>query len=299
MSDLAKQIVLCDVCGEDSGRELAIIDGERIVRCVRCGLAYLNPRESAEVLARRDEEYYGAGEILEATSHFNIGSVRAFEDTLRAIQRLRPSGALLDIGCGGGFFLRMARDRGYVAHGVEVDEDGCRFARRHDGLFVVHGTLFSAGYAAASFDAITVLNVLEHTDQPTAVLAEAWRLLKPGGVIVITVPNLLFGLGLLRMHALASPLLGPNADFRGKFAVFQVPEHQYFFSPATLESMLERAGFARIALSNAVPVDNPGRLAWTTFKHLMYWTSRAITAATGGRVVPSYSFTALAQRPPD
>ena len=290
------QNVLCDLCGEDQVRELAVIISARIVKCMQCGLGYVNPRESPDVLARIDEEYYGDGKIIEEVSHFNVGSTRLFLHTLKLISRCRPSGRLLDIGSGGGFFLKLAREYGYTAFGVEVDEDGCVVARRHGGLNIVHGTIFSAQFDTAFFDAVTLLNVLEHIESPSAVLKEVSRVLKPGGVLVVTVPNLLFGLVLLRCYDFVTTVHRVR-DFRNDFGVFHVPEHHYFFTPATLRAMLAELGFQSIKVTNAIPINNPGFPVWTAFKYLSYWVSSVVTVAAAGALIPNYSITVTARRP--
>jgi 2-polyprenyl-3-methyl-5-hydroxy-6-metoxy-1,4-benzoquinol methylase len=290
------QNILCNLCGEDQPRELAVINSTRIVTCSRCGLGYVNPRESPDVLARIDEEYYGDGKILEEASHFNVGGTPLFLHVLRLISRHKPSGKVLDIGSGGGFFLKLAKEHGYTPYGVEVDEDGCVVARRHGGLNIVHGTIFDAKFDTAFFDAVTTLNCLEHIDNPSDLLNEVKRVLKPGGLLVVSVPNLIFGRGLLRFYDIVSTV-GRVPDFRNTFGVFHVPEHHYFFSPATLKAMLSKLGFEDIKVMNAYPIRNPGYPVWTAFKYLSYYVSSAVTFATAGALIPNYTITVTARRP--
>jgi 2-polyprenyl-3-methyl-5-hydroxy-6-metoxy-1,4-benzoquinol methylase len=288
--------VLCNLCGKDQARELAVINSTRIVTCTLCGLGYVNPRESSDVLARIDEEYYGDGKILEEASHFNVGGTPLFLHTLKQIGQYKQSGRLLDVGSGGGFFLKHARDHGYTPYGVEVDEDGCVVARRHGGLNIVHGTISQAQFENDFFDVVTILNVLEHIDSPSDLLNEVRRVLKPDGLLVVSVPNLIFGLGLLRFYDIVSRV--PRVrDFRNDFGVFHVPEHHYFFSPATLKAMLTKLGFQNIKVSNAVPINNPGYPLWTAVKYLSYWVSNAVTFATAGALIPNYTITVTARRP--
>jgi 2-polyprenyl-3-methyl-5-hydroxy-6-metoxy-1,4-benzoquinol methylase len=287
--------VLCNLCGEDQPRELAVINSTRIVKCRRCGLGYVNPRESSEVLARIDEEYYGEGQLLEEASHFNVGGAPFFRHILRLIARQHKSGTVLDIGSGGGFFLKMARDHGYTCYGVEVDEDGCKVARRHGGLNIFHGTLHGAEFADGFFDAVTILNCLEHIENPAELLKEVKRILKPGGTLVVSVPNLIFGMGLLKFYKVVSLVGVP--DFRNTFGVFCVPEHHYFFAPSTLMAMMKKVGFEDTRVMNAAPINNPGYRLWTACKYLSYWASSLVTFATGGALIPNYTMTVTARRP--
>lgn len=143
----------------------------------------------------------------------------------------RPPGALLDVGCGDGSFLRKAAARGWRARGIDFDEAAAR-AAREKGVEVDCGGLVEAGYEANSFDAVTLNNVIEHLQNPAEVIAEARRILRPGGVLVMATPNVLsYGHRCFGRH------------WRG----LEIPRHLFLFSPAILRRLCREAGFARIA----------------------------------------------------
>jgi 2-polyprenyl-3-methyl-5-hydroxy-6-metoxy-1,4-benzoquinol methylase len=290
--------VCCDLCRQDNAPELAIIDGTRIVRCSNCGLVYVNPREDLD-LALSHEEYYGDGTFLREPSHFNVGSRQAFAANLRSARAYQPSGRLLDVGCGGGFFLDLARQQGYEPYGVELDKDGCAFAANKLSLDVFHGTLLDAKFQEGFFNVVTILNVLEHVDSPIDVLRETLRVLKPGGVVTIVVPNLIFGLPFLRLRELATNICSAKAlDRKIKLiSVFDIPEHLYLFTPKILRMLLKEAGFETIVVTNAPVIENPGSFGRTVLKRLVRYGAAVMCNLSGGTLLISYSIECIGIKP--
>lgn len=157
---------------------------------------------------------------------------------------MKANGRLLDVGCAAGFFLAEAR-RYFDVRGVELSEYSSRFAREHLGLPVFTGSLAAAGFADASFDLITLWDVIEHVPDPFDVLRECRRLLRPSGHVVLTTGDIGSG------YAMRS---GPN------WHLLAPPWHLYYFSRRTMASMAVRAGLS-IAGISAKGVSGDGRLA--------------------------------------
>jgi len=139
---------------------------------------------------------------------------------------LVAGGRVLDIGCGYGDFLMACRRKGWQVAGVEQDGAPIMELRRELGFEVVTTTEL-AGLADASFDVVTMWHVFEHLAEPREKLREVLRLLRPGGRVIIEVPN--FGswqarMGLPEWHHL------------------DVPRHLLHFERPTLEAMLVAAG---------------------------------------------------------
>ena len=135
---------------------------------------------------------------------------------------------LLDVGCGSGEFLSRMRERGWAVIGVEPDPVAAAAARRDD-LDVRDGMLEDAAFADESFDAVVLSHVIEHVHDPIALLRECGRILRPGGRLVLTTPNLT-SVGHRRF----------GADWRG----LEPPRHLHVFSVESLASCVDQVGLA-------------------------------------------------------
>lgn len=207
-----------------SGDEVLL---DRLVQCKRCGLQYLNPRLKSDVVL----EGYGAGTDELFVSQV-AGRERTFAKSLKFIEGFRSSrGSLLDVGTAGGSFLAVAQRAGWQVAGCEPNRWLCEWANQHYGLSVVPGTIFDMKLADASYDVVTLWDVLEHTPDPKSVLQECSRVLKPGGLLVVNYPDI---------HSLVARLMGRRW-------VFLLSVHLYYFTAVTIEKILEGTGFRMLA----------------------------------------------------
>jgi 2-polyprenyl-3-methyl-5-hydroxy-6-metoxy-1,4-benzoquinol methylase len=192
----------------------------RLQRCPSCGVVFAEPREvvgadwyvkSAPI---RDRERRPAPETDWRYQQF-------FSDGLTV-------GRLLDIGCGDGGFMVMAKNRGFAPTGFDYDERVVDLARSKglEDVHVMEFSAFIAGRRSAEFDAATLFDVLEHTPEPAWFLGHIKRLLKPGAYVAITLPN-----GLRPL-----PWGREEHDFP--------PHHFTRWTPRALKGFLERQGFA-------------------------------------------------------
>lgn len=152
-----------------------------------------------------------------------------FAGVLDHVARLRPVGALLDVGCGPGFLLNVAREHGWSTTGLDLNPWAAGYARDQLGLDVRAATIDEAGLDTASFDAVTLMDLIEHTGDPEAIIAEVSRVLRPGGVLAIITPD---------AGSPVSRALGTRWP-----ELQRAPEHLVLFSARGLTTMLERHGF--------------------------------------------------------
>jgi SAM-dependent methyltransferase len=143
-----------------------------------------------------------------------------------------PERSLLDVGCSLGYTLEAARELGIAAIGVDVSQTAVDACRRLGFEADVAG-LEALPYPDERFSIVVMKHVLEHTSLPLDALREARRVLKPGGVLFVSVPNAEYGKA--ARNPAASRFYRPDAHGG--------VEHQYYYSPATLARMLEKAGF--------------------------------------------------------
>jgi SAM-dependent methyltransferase len=276
--------VACDLCGEKRSEEvlrqrdlLYAVSPEEfsVVRCLACGLLYLDPRPTpAEIGRYYPEQYFvqpppkARREIERLAKRFSQTIKRWIREDFYGYPAPTPSGwlrmlrrvclwpenarrkfrgreifpwvgegRLLDVGCGPGVNLQTLQEQGWDVHGIEMSETAAALARQRVGDRIHHGTLETAPYAAESFDVIFMSHSLEHMFSPVATLERVRRLLKPAGVLIIAVPN-------------AGSL---EARLFGKWWVpWDPPRHLYHFEKRTLQKVLERAGFRVARMRTAV-----------------------------------------------
>jgi 2-polyprenyl-3-methyl-5-hydroxy-6-metoxy-1,4-benzoquinol methylase len=228
------EAVACAVCGVDDARRLSRRArwGQRVttVVCRRCGLVYASPRPERERLARFYREHIYT-QYIDARGRFTerllAASRRQARDTFdffvgRAGVRLAGT-RVLEVGCGLGDFLVLARQGGARVLGLELDGPYADFAEKEHGLSIARGRIEDLD-TAARFDVIALFHVVEHLEDPVGILAALRPRLAGGGRLFIEVPN----------------FMGP---WRIPFTEFLRLEHLYNFSPDTLRRVLARAGF--------------------------------------------------------
>lgn len=208
------------------------VSGEpfEVLRCGACGIVRTSPSPAPERMAR----YYPAAYYGDASSARFPAPVEALQRVLygaraRAVERLAGGpGRVLDVGCGRGFLLDAFRRRGWEVQGTELEDRSAAHAREVLGIPVHTGPADAWPWPEAHFDAVVFWHVLEHLAEPHLALERARRLLRPGGVLLVGVPNF------------ASPEARLAAA--GWFHL-DVPRHAVHLSPRWLARALDAAGF--------------------------------------------------------
>jgi SAM-dependent methyltransferase len=164
----------------------------------------------------------------------------------RALAESVESGPVLDVGCGGGLFPRLLRERGFAAIGLESSPEAAALAWHTNGVPVLCGDLAQAPLGPGSCAGVTMFHVLEHVYDPRAYLAAAHALLKPEGRLIVQVPN---------AACWQFRLLG--ARWNGVDA----PRHLTDFRTRDLEALLAATGFEVLRRKYFSLRDNPAGLA--------------------------------------
>jgi 2-polyprenyl-3-methyl-5-hydroxy-6-metoxy-1,4-benzoquinol methylase len=223
----------CNYCGSLDRRPLFDGPYSDIVECLSCGLIFNAVMPSKQELAAiYTEEYYQSKDSLQ----YGYTDYRADRDNiaktarkrLREIEKIKPSGHLLDVGCAFGFFLEVARERGWAVSGVEISEYAARYASRELHLDVVNHDAESWTYPERSYDVITMWDLIEHLRDPAGTLRKLGLALKDDGILVLSTPD---------VESLPARLM------KERWLGWQLRnEHLHYFSHATLERMLNAAG---------------------------------------------------------
>jgi SAM-dependent methyltransferase len=229
----------CDWCGSPGGEELfsgpdLLMDmpGQfRLVRCETCGVVRQNPWLTWESLKDYYPEDYSAYEPIidrEKSQVKRADRRYGMWKRLRSIERLQPGGRLLDVGCGTGVFLAEAQRSGkWELAAVEPSPAAADYVRRELDIPVFNRRFAEMDLPADSFDVITMWNVLEHLHQPVQDLRQAAALLRPGGWLVFSVPNL---------ESMEARLFGRY------WLGWDLPRHLYLFPQKQLREILTTLG---------------------------------------------------------
>ena len=250
-------------------RVFCVADGAwDLYRCAQCASGYLDPRPTPESIGRAYAGYYthDAEDHPTVRRKGRIRSllhdlVNGYQNHRYGLQRspalpigrwllpLLPSlctaadaecrhlpllpaggGRLLDVGCGNGGFLMLARQAGWQVEGLDFDAGAVQAARSR-GLEVHHGGIEALSARSACYDVITLCHVIEHVHDPITTLRRLHALLKPGGMLWLDTPNLA-SLGAAR--------------FGQHWRDLDPPRHLVLFTPESLRGALAKAGFRNV-----------------------------------------------------
>jgi SAM-dependent methyltransferase len=229
-------------------------DDTSVLKCDKCGLVF---RKVAIELSE-GELFAFAGRIGDAskspTAKYDVSyteddsRVVLWKGFLKELEKFKLSRdrKLLDIGSSKGVFLDIARKSGWEVMGVEPSDSDSAYAREVFGLPVFTGTLEEAGFPSNCFDVVTMWDVIEHLKNPTTTVAQAFHVLKPGGLISVLTPN----------H---DSLITILSHFVYKLTARRFPlerllypvVHLYYFTPKTLSDLLSRSGFNIVRVGSA------------------------------------------------
>jgi SAM-dependent methyltransferase len=196
---------------------------------------YATPRAPKEAIVARYSRDYFWNEYLPALGvvdgRYDLTRFDARYAPLLELIRAAPGRRLLEIGSGAGFFLKAAERAGWKVTGIELSDEGSRFAREELGLNVRNKAVEVADDHIGIFDAAVMFDTIEHLFDPGGVLRSISRALVPGGLALIGTPN---------FRALSRLVLGTD------WAVLSPIEHLYYFEERSLRRLVEASGFADV-----------------------------------------------------
>lgn len=238
------EYVCCNLCGGcDTKVQYANVgriytETTQVVRCNQCGLVYLNPRlrylsdnfamDEAYLLQFYLPLYQKFGLVTQSGDLDRELNYLFHKAALSQMQPYRVNNRILDVGCAIGLFLAAAQVEGWQSFGIEPSRHLGRYGCEKFGLSIAEGELAQMSFPPDYFDVVTLWDVTEHLLDPLGTYKLIHRVLRPGGLLLLRMPN---------WQSITRELLGPAWDMF-------VTDHFYYFTPVTLENLLRQAGFA-------------------------------------------------------
>ncbi|MCS6933886.1 MAG: class I SAM-dependent methyltransferase [Chitinophagales bacterium] len=215
----------CLICDNPAYRPVLRKNDADLVQCTACGFVFFRQIPTAQEL---EKHYQGYGR----NDYLSPVTVKRYHEILDRLEPYRQTGRLLDVGCGIGYFLEVAKNRGWEVHGTEYTDRAVEICVSK-GISMHKGALDTANYPAGSFDVLTSFEVIEHINNPQEELRKFYTLLRPGGVVYITTPN---------YNSLQ------RIQLRERCTVITYPEHLSYYTPRTLTLLFERCGFNKLRI---------------------------------------------------
>ncbi|MDD4929063.1 MAG: class I SAM-dependent methyltransferase [Gallionella sp.] len=288
---------ICDLChstGELAQSEITDPDGNLsgswgFQRCTACGVYWLDPAPPPHEIWKAYATYHthtrkSGNKVARAALSlihrliklcllplWVVNGMKREADYLRFMTLAdEPVGVLLDVGCGGGRLLNRMQKRGWQVEGIDFDEKACEKVTKRYGIRAHVGDLAQCNLAADSFDVICMSQTIEHLYDPMTTLRECLRILKPGGLLVMTTPN--------------AQSLGAG-EFGKFWRGWEAPRHLHLFTVKSLEQLTRQSGFdvtnadtysAGSAVVYRVSRTNQrgGNLSWLEELGMLIWSYR-------------------------
>lgn len=194
-----------------------------LCQCNRCGLIFSKRIPSLEELNEVYDNYSRSNSISEIT-------IKRYQEILGGFEKYKKTGKILDVGAGDGFFLEVAKRRGWEVYGTEYDDRAITLCRQK-GIKTYKGKLNIDDFEENFFDVVTSFEVMEHINNPNEDLDVIRKILRKGGVFYVTTPN----------------FNGISRRYQGdKWTELCYPEHITYYTARTLSNVVIKHGFKTV-----------------------------------------------------
>lgn len=227
----------CPACHVVPDKLHGLVRGHQLVRCPDCGLRWWDFSSVDTAALYSPDAYFSSPNDHGYDDYYALRPAveRTGRRRLQKIRRLLglEKGRLLDLGCGPGFFLDVARSAGWDVHGIEISESASKYARETLSLPVVTASVDVELDSHGEFDLVTMWDMIEHVPDPVVALESARAALRPGGGLVLTTGD---------VESVVARLSGE------RWHLYNFPDHFYFHTGRSLRRLVEQAGLEVVAL---------------------------------------------------
>jgi 2-polyprenyl-3-methyl-5-hydroxy-6-metoxy-1,4-benzoquinol methylase len=272
-----EKIIFCPYCHTLSNAYF-LFNGRSYYHCPSCDLIFAKHENDGEAVIAYYQDCY-----FDENTEDQISGQRTdiYRHLLNLLEKNRKCGSLLDIGCGCGFFLNEAKARGWKVCGIDPSRKSVDYARSLIGDTVICGTLDDLP-TGRQYDAITLINVLDHMVDPFRQLQKVRALLASDGILYLRFPNAFFHSFFMRLSGMI--LL---RQFINSFLIF----HEYAFTPRAIHRCLNDMGFANIRVVNSHLTGfnfgsfgrEFGKLTGKIISHVIFLGGKLLEILSGGR----------------
>ena len=247
--------------------------GMKIFKCGNCNIRFLNPLYSDKWLF---ETYTAYREHNPDKIDKNILTGRGIkhEYNISQIEKYINAGRFFSVGCGNGVEIMVAKKRGWIAEGYEINEEWAKQLSKLHSANIYSGDFIKLPLKKEDYECLYINHVIEHLKEPHNYLKKMYGMLKPGGILYIGTPNI---------NGLANRIKGlaDSLKLRKKTAKYYgTRQHLFYYTPASLKFVLEKYyNFKVLLMNNDLKLnDRTKRVSRNIFDRLCYTTSFRLVA---------------------
>jgi len=230
MSELNNFHKNCLICQSLEIKLLKGFEEHQLIKCRKCNFVFQKRIPSDEEFrmcyAPHEDYVYGVNYYLSPVT------VKRYNELLDYFEKYRKNNRILDVGCGIGYFLDVAKERGWNVYGTEYAKKAIQICTEK-GISMKQGKLDSFNYENGFFDVITSFEVIEHINNPQEEIKHIKTLLRPDGIFYCTTPS---------FNSLSRLILG------SKWNVILYPSHLAYYTRKTLSILINNSGLKKIKI---------------------------------------------------
>ena len=244
--------LICPSCSSDRFILLDSYKQENLHLCKDCKLVFDTRIPDKETLVNHYKQY--------SRKDYNSPvTITRYKELLEKFEKFRKHNRILDLGCGVGYFLEVAKENNWEVYGTEYTIEAIEICKQK-GIKMIEGDFPTSASGLSEFDIVTSFEVIEHIGEPFTHIREAYKVLRKGGLFYLTTPN---------FNSLNSKIL------KNKWNVICFPEHLMYFNSSSLKRILNRNGFeVKEILTSGM---SPGRLLKSKYQEKMDFTDSSET----------------------